>query len=402
MSKSTSTVSFKRKMVLAYSGGLDTTVIAHFLIQQGFEVIGFLADLGQKVEDLGVIQERAKKTGLSKFVARDVKLEFLMDFILPIQWAAARYETYYLLGTSVARPLIAKTQVQVAKEEGATYLSHGATGKGNDQVRFELTYHALAPKLKAYVPWREKAFYKTLGGRELMIDYALKHGLPIKASKKKPWSSDENMLHISYEAGILENPNREPPEDMFELTVSPLKAPDQLTQIELEFEKGIPVKLNGEELDPVTLFLRLNDLGGKNGIGRVDLVENRFIGMKSRGVYETPGGTILFHALRAVESLTIPKDELHARDRNAAEYGELVYNGFWYSRRRKQLATQVEKLRQKITGSVKLGLYKGNVIIKGRQAPKTLYDEKIVTFEKDGIYEPEKATKFIKAHFKKL
>ncbi|MFH0776804.1 MAG: argininosuccinate synthase [Patescibacteria group bacterium] len=391
-----------KKMVLAYSGGLDTTVIAHFLIQKGFEVIGCLADLGQKVEDLDVIRERAKKTGITKFVCLDLQQEFLRDFILPLQWSAAKYENYYLLGTSVARPLIAKAQVEVAKKEGAQFLSHGATGKGNDQVRFELTYHALAPKLKPYIPWREPEFYKKLGGRNLMIDYAAKHGLPIKASKSKPWSSDENLLHISYEAGILENPNLTPPEEMFELTVSPQRAPDRTTEIELELEKGVPTKLNGQKMPALDIFKKLNELGGENGIGRVDLVENRFIGMKSRGVYETPGGTILFTALRAVESLTVPKDELHARDRISAEYAELVYNGFWYSKRRIALAKQIDKLRQKVTGKVRLGLYKGNVQILGREAPKTLYDEKIVTFEKDGIYEPAKATKFIRANFKKL
>jgi argininosuccinate synthase len=235
-----------------------------------------------------------------------------------------------------------------------------------------------------------------------MIAYAQKNNLPIKASKSKPWSSDENMLHISYEAGILENPNRVPPAEMFELTVSPEKAPDKTTQIELEFSQGVPTKLNGKKMDALAIFQKLNELGGQNGIGRVDLVENRFIGMKSRGVYETPGGTILFIALRAVESLTIPKDELHARDRISAEYAELVYNGFWFSRRRQTLAKQVDKLRQKVTGKVKLGLYKGNVTILGREAAKTLYDEKIVTFETDGIYEPEKATRFIRANFKNL
>ena len=391
-----------KKIILAYSGGLDTTVIAHFLISQGFEVTGFLADLGQKVEDLKIIRERAKKTGLKKFIAKNLQKEFLMDFILPVQWAAAKYENYYLLGTSVARPLIAKAQVEIAQKEKAQFLSHGATGKGNDQVRFELTYHALAPKLKAWIPWREKSFYATLGGRKEMLEYAQKHHLPVKASKSKPWSSDENMLHISYEAGILENPDSSPPESMFELTVSPQRAPDKVTKIEIEFLHGIPVKLNGKKMSPVTLFLELNKLGGANGIGRIDLVENRFIGMKSRGVYETPGGTILFDALRSVESLTIPKNELHARDQIAPEYAELVYNGFWYSKRRKQLAAQIEKLRQKITGNVKLGLYKGNIIILGRKSPRTLYDEKIVTFETDGIYEPQKATRFVRNQFGKL
>ena len=391
-----------KKIVLAYSGGLDTTVIAHFLIQRGFEVIGFLADLGQGVENLDEIREKAKKTGLTKFIARDLQKEFLMDFVLPTQWAAAKYENYYLLGTSVARPLIAKAQVEIAKKEKAEFLSHGSTGKGNDQVRFELTYHALAPKLQTWIPWREPSFYKILGGRKEMLDYAKKFDLPVKATKSKPWSSDENLLHISYEAGILENPNRTPPENMFELTTSPQKAPDKTTKIEIEFREGIPTKLNGKKMSALAIFKKLNFLGGANGIGRVDLVENRFIGMKSRGVYETPGGTVLFDALRAVESLTIPKDELHARDRISAEYAELVYNGFWYSRRRKVLAAQVEKLRKKITGKVRLGLYKGNVSILGREAAKTLYDEKIVTFETDGIYEPAKATRFIRENFRKL
>lgn len=391
-----------RKIVLAYSGGLDTTVIAHFLIQQGFEVIGFLADLGQKVEDLDVIRERSKKTGLKKFVAKNLQKEFLMDFILPAYWAAARYETYYMLGTSIARPLIAKAQVEIAKKEGAQYVSHGATGKGNDQVRFELTYQALAPKLKKWIPWRESSFYKIFPGRKEMLAHVKKYKLPVKATSSQPWSCDENMLHISYEGGILEDPNCLPPENMFELTVSPQKAPNKVTKLDLEFKNGIPVKLNGRKMSALDIFKKLNELGGKNGVGRVDLVENRFIGMKSRGVYETPGGTVLFAALRTLESLTVPKDELHARDRVAPEYSELVYNGFWYSKRRKTLAAQVEKLRQKVTGSVKLGLYKGNVLVLGREAPKTLYDEKIVTFEKDGIYEPDKATRFIKNQFKKL
>ncbi len=391
-----------KKIVLAYSGGLDTTVIAHFLIQKGFEVIGFLADLGQGVENLDEIREKAKKTGLKKFIAQDLQKEFLLDFVFPTLWAAAKYENYYLLGTSVARPLIAKAQVEIAKKEKAEFLSHGSTGKGNDQVRFELTYHALAPKLQTWIPWREPSFYKILGGRKEMLDYAKKFDLPVKATKSKPWSSDENLLHISYEAGILENPNRTPPEEMFELTTSPQKAPNKTTKIELDFREGIPIKLNGKKMSALAIFKKLNLLGGANGIGRVDLVENRFIGMKSRGVYETPGGTILFDALRAVESLTIPKDELHARDRISAEYAELVYNGFWYSRRREILAKQVEKLRQKITGKVRLGLYKGNVSILGREAAKTLYDEKIVTFETDGIYEPAKATRFIRENFRKL
>ncbi len=392
----------QKKVVLAYSGGLDTTVIAHWFIQQGFQVVGFLADLGQKVEDLSVIRERAKKTGLTKFIAQDLKQEFLHDFVLPSLWSAARYEQYYLLGTSVARPLIAKAQVAAAKREKAGFLSHGATGKGNDQVRFELTYQALAPKLQTVIPWREPKFYKVLGGRKEMLAYAKHHGLPVKATKSKPWSSDENMLHISYEAGVLEDPNREPPADMFELTTSPQKAPNKVTKIKLEFKKGIPVALNGRKVDSVKLFLQLNELGGKNGIGRVDLVENRFIGMKSRGVYETPGGTVLWHALRALESLTIPKAEAHARDRIAPEYSELIYNGFWYARRRLQLAQQIEKLRQKITGTVQLGLYKGNVIILGRKAPRTLYDEAAVTFERDGIYKPAAATAFIRRQFKQL
>lgn len=392
----------KKKVVLAYSGGLDTTVIAHWLIAQGFSVIGFLADLGQQVEDLDVIRERAKKTGLTKFIAKDLKKEFFYDFVLPFLHSAARYENYYLLGTSVARPLIAKGQIETAKKEHAEFLSHGATGKGNDQVRFELTYQALAPQLGKIIPWREPAFYKVLGGRKEMLEYAKKHRLPVKASKSKPWSSDENMLHISYEAGVLEDPWRTPPEDMYELTVSPEKAPNKMTVISIDLRKGVPVALNGRKMDPVKIFLKLNDLGGANGIGRVDLVENRFIGMKSRGVYETPGGTVLWHALRAVESLTVPKDETHARDRVGAEYAELTYNGFWYGRRRIALAKQIDRLRQKVTGTARLGLYKGNVILLGRKAPRTLYDTAAVTFEKDGVYRPSAATQFIRRQWRKL
>jgi argininosuccinate synthase len=395
-------MSSNKKIVLAYSGGLDTTVIAHFLVQRGFEVIGFLADLGQAVEDLNIIRERAQKTGIKKFVAKNLQQDFFANFVLPTLWSAARYENYYLLGTAVSRPLIAKVQVEVAKKEQAEFLSHGSTGKGNDQIRFELTWRALARDLKKWIPWREPSFYEKFGGRREMIAYAKKFNLPVKATVDKPWSSDENLLHISYEAGILEDPNSAPPEKMFEFSMSPKAAPDRVEKIELEFSRGVPVKLNGEKMLPLTIFKKLNELGGKNGIGRVDLVENRFIGMKSRGVYETPGGTILWQALRAVESLTLSAKEAHTRDRMAPEFAELVYNGFWFSRRAQKLIADLKKLAIKITGKISLGLYKGNVLILGRVAKKSLYSEKVVTFEKQGIYRPKEATKFITRQFKKL
>lgn len=391
-----------KKIVLAFSGGLDTTVIAHFLIQRGFTVIGFLANLGQTIEDLTVIQQNAQKIGLTKLVAQDLQQEFLHDFVLPGLTSAARYENYYLLGTALARPLIAQAQVKLARKLGAEFLAHGATGKGNDQIRFELTWHALNPSVKKWIPWREPDFYQKFGGRREMLAYARKFKLPVKASKSKPWSSDENLLHISFEAGVLEDLTRIPPTTMFELTKDPLKAPNKVTKIKLDFECGLPSKLNGKKLPTLTIFKQLNRLGGLNAIGRVDLVENRFLGLKSRGIYETPGGTILWHALRLLESLTIPAQEIHARDRSAPEFAELIYNGFWFSKRAQTLLKQIKKLQQKITGAVELGLYKGNVIPLKRSAPNSLYDAVQTTFESDGIYRPTQATKFIQRQLKNL
>lgn len=391
-----------KKIVLAYSGGLDTTVIAHFLIQRGFQVIGFLADLGQPVEDLKLLQTRARQTGLTKCVVQNLQKEFLQEFVLPGLTAAARYENYYLLGTALARPLIAKAQVNLAKKLQAGFLAHGATGKGNDQIRFELAWHALAPKLQKWIPWREPEFYRKFGGRREMLAYAKKFNLPVKASKNQPWSSDENLLHISFEAGVLEDPAKAPPAKMFALTVDPLAAPNRVTKIQLEFARGVPVRLNQKKLPALKIFQKLNQLGGQNAIGRIDLVENRFLGLKSRGVYETPGGTILWHALRALESLTLPAASMHARDRQAPEFAELVYNGFWFSRRLQEMLKEIQKIQQKITGEVTLGLYKGNVLLDQRKAPKSLYDPAQTTFESNGIYNPTKATKFIQQQCLKL
>ncbi|MEA3493075.1 MAG: argininosuccinate synthase [Candidatus Margulisiibacteriota bacterium] len=379
------------KVVLAYSGGLDTSVMIPWLKENyGCEVIAFAADLGQ-AEELKGLKQKAIRTGASKIYIEDLREEFADDFIFPMLKSGAIYEGEYLLGTSIARPLIAKRQVEIAKKEKADAVSHGATGKGNDQVRFELTYKALAPDLKIVVPWREW----DLKGREEEIEYAKKRGIPVPVSKRKPYSSDRNLWHISYEGGVLEDPWYEPREDMFILTRSPEKAPNRPTYVEIELEKGIPVKVNGKSYKGYRLIEKLNEIGGKNGIGRVDIVENRLVGIKSRGVYETPGGTILYLAHQALESITLDRDTLHYKQQVALRYAELVYYGQWYSPLRESLDAFIDKTQQVVGGTVHLKLYKGNCTVVGRRSKYSLYQTDLATFEKEEVYNQKDAEGFI-------
>ncbi len=387
-----------KKVVLAYSGGLDTSVILKWLIEEyGCEVVCFAADLGQGAELTG-LEEKARKTGASKIYVEDLREEFVRDFVFPMFRAGAVYEGSYLLGTSIARPLIGKRMVEIAEMEGADAVSHGATGKGNDQVRFELTAYALKPDIRIIAPWRE---WK-LNSRELLIDYARKHGIPVPVTKAKPYSSDRNLLHISFEGGILEDPWREPTEDMFLLSVSPEKAPDKAEYVEVEFADGDAVAVNGERLGPAALLARLNELGGRHGVGRVDIVENRFVGMKSRGVYETPGGTVLRAAHKAVESLTMDREVLHLRDSLVPRYAALVYNGFWFAPERETLQTFMDETQQGVTGTARLKLYKGNCTVVGRKSPVSLFDPEVATFEADTVYDQADATGFIKLNALRL
>ncbi|MCH8474719.1 MAG: argininosuccinate synthase [Opitutales bacterium] len=388
------------KVVLAYSGGLDTSVIVKWLQESlSAEVITFAADVGQE-EELTGLPEKARATGASAHYTVDLVDEFAEDFIFPMIRANALYEGQYYLGTSIARPLIAKAQIDIARKEGADTVSHGATGKGNDQCRFELTYAALAPDLKIISPWRREDFRKAFPGRTEMIDYCREHGIDVEASAKKPYSMDRNLLHISYEAGILEDPWFDPTtadnKDMFKLTTDPEDAPNEPETIDLDFEKGDCVAINGEALSPAEILNRLNKLAGKHGIGRVDLVENRFVGMKSRGVYETPGGTILLKAHQQVESLTMDRDLMHLRDGLMPKYAELIYYGFWYAPEREALQAFIDDSQKTVSGTVRLKLYKGNIITCGRKSPLSLYDEAIASME--GVasaYNPDDATGFI-------
>ncbi len=386
------------KVVLAYSGGLDTSIIVRWLIEEyGCEVICFAADLGQE-EELAGLDQKAKETGASKIYIEDLCEEFVADYVFPMFRAGAIYESSYLLGTSIARPLIGKRMVEIAEAEGADAISHGATGKGNDQVRFELTAYALSPDIKIIAPWREW----DLNSRESLIAYAKKFGIPVPVTKKKPYSSDRNLLHISFEGGILEDPWTEPTEDMFVLSVSPEAAPDTPTYVEIEFEKGTPIAIDGEKLSPANLLRKLNKLGGDNGVGRIDIVENRFVGMKSRGVYETPGGTILREAHMAVESLTLDREVVNLRDSLVPRYATLVYNGFWFAPEREALQGMMDDIQQVVNGTVRLKLYKGNVDIVGRKSPNSLYDEDTATFEADDVYNQADAEGFIKLNALRL
>jgi argininosuccinate synthase len=387
-----------RKIVLAYSGGLDTSVILKWLKERyQCPVVAFAADVGQE-EDWDKVRKKGLATGAEKVVISDLKEEFARDYVFPAFRANAIYEGSYLLGTSLARPVIAKEQVRIAAEEGADAVSHGATGKGNDQVRFELTYLALNPKLTIIAPWR----IWDLNSRTRLMAYAAEHGIPIPVTKEKPYSSDENLLHISFEGGLLEDPWNEPEESMFKLSVSPERAPDKPTYLELRFEKGNPVAINGERLSPANLLQRLNRLGGENGIGRLDLVENRFVGMKSRGVYETPGGTILRTAHRDLETITLDREVMKIRDGLVPRYSELVYNGFWFSPEMRLLQKTMDTAQETVSGTVRLKLYKGNCIPVGRKSDHSLYQESFATFEADEVYTQSDAGGFIRLNALRL
>ena len=395
------------KIVLAYSGGLDTSVIVHWIKEHfGAEVITFAADIGQE-EELKGLASKARRTGASKHYTLNLVEEFARDYIYPMLRAGAIYEGQYLLGTSIARPLIAKAQIDIARKENAGAVSHGATGKGNDQCRFELTYAALAPDLEVIAPWKMDAFREAFPGRTEMIDYCRAEKIPVEASASKPYSMDRNLLHISYEAGVLEDPWFDPttPENkgMFKLTVSPEDAPNQAEYVNLEFEAGDCVAVNGRRMTPAGILRSLNRLGGKHGIGRIDLVENRFVGMKSRGVYETPGGTILLDAHRQMETLTMDRDLMHLRDSLIPEYARLVYNGFWFAPEREALQALVDDSQKRVSGTVRLKLYKGNVITCGRRSIYSLYDPEVASMEGiESTYNQNDATGFIRLNALRL
>lgn len=392
----------KGKLILAYSGGLDTSVILHWLIAKGYEVVTFTADLGQE-DDFDAVREKALKVGASKVYIEDVKEEFVQDFIFPAIQANAVYEGRYLMGTSLARPLTAKVQIEIAKKEGANAVAHGATGKGNDQVRFELAYHTLSPGIEIVAPWKDEEFLAQFQGRSDAIEYAEKHGIPIKQTKDEPWSTDENIMHISYEAGELEDPARRPRKSMFERTVSLEDAPDNETIVEIDFENGIPVRVTNMEegitkQNPLELYQYLNELAEKNGIGREDIVENRFVGIKSRGVYETPAGTILMKAHRDIEGLTMDREVMHIRDSLIPKFAEIIYNGFWFSPEMEVLRTFFEKTQEHVTGKVRVALYKGNVTVIGRESSLSLYDQTQSSMDIAGGYNPKDAIGFIKVN----
>ncbi len=390
------------KVVLAYSGGLDTSVILKWLEETyDCEVVTFTADLGQG-EELDPAREKAEKMGVKEIYIDDLRETFVRDYVFPMFRANAIYEGEYLLGTSIARPLIAKRLVDIARETGADAVAHGATGKGNDQVRFELNAYALNPEIKVIAPWREW----DLTSREKLMNYAESREIPVDfaaAGKKSPYSMDANLLHISYEGGNLEDPWWEPEEEMWRWSVSPERAPDEATEITIGFEKGDPVSINGETLSPAELLLKLNQLGGANGIGRLDMVENRYVGMKSRGCYETPGGTILLKARRALESLTLDRGEAHMKDELMPKYAELVYNGYWFAPEREMLQKAIDATQDNVNGDVRLRLYKGNVIVAGRRSDNSLFDPAIATFEDDaGAYDQRDAEGFIKLNALRL
>jgi argininosuccinate synthase len=387
-----------KKVILAYSGGLDTSVILRWLIETyNVEVITYTADVGQGAE-AGEAKEKALATGASIAIAEDLTEEFVADYVFPMLRANAVYEGTYLLGTSIARPVISKGMVRAAIEHGADAIAHGATGKGNDQVRFELSAYALKPDIQVIAPWREW----DLKGRADCVAYAEKFGIPTPVTAEKPYSMDANLFHISYEGGLLEDPWTAPPKDMFQMTVDPEDAPDESEIITISYVKGDPVAVNGETFAPAALLARVNELGGKHGIGRVDLVENRFVGMKSRGVYETPGGTILHAAHRAVESLTLDREVAHLRDSLIPKYADMIYNGFWFAPEREALQSFMDNTQQRVSGQVRLKLYKGGVTVLGRRSDLKLYDEQTVTFEADDVYDQADAAGFIKLNALRL
>jgi len=387
-----------KKIVVAYSGGLDTSVIIGWLKEHSdAEIIAWTADIGQG-EELSGLDEKAKATGASKLVVEDLRARFVDEFVFPALRANAVYEGAYLLGTSLARPIIGRRLVECARREGADAICHGATGKGNDQVRFELTAYAFEPSIKVIAPWR----MWNMKGRADLIEYAAKHRIPVQATKEKPYSTDRNLFHISYEGGVLEDPWAEPDESMFLLTTAPEKAPDKAEYVEVEFERGTPVAVNGTKLDSVKLLEGLNALGGEHGVGRVDVVENRFVGMKSRGVYETPGGTILHAAHRAVEQITLDREVLRLRDSLIPEYAKLVYNGFWYAPEREVLQNMIDDIQKSVTGTARIKLYKGTASIVGRKAPVSLWSAAHASFESENVYNQADAEGFIKLNALRL
>ena len=388
------------KVVLAYSGGLDTSVILRWLQDEyKCEVVTFTADLGQG-EEIEPARAKAEAMGINEIYIEDLREEFVRDYVFPMFRSNVIYEGKYLLGTSIARPLIAKRQIEIAYEVGADAVSHGATGKGNDQIRFELGYYGLNPDIKVIAPWREW----DLNSRNKLIEYARNHQIQVPKDKEgeAPYSTDANLLHISYEGKALEDPWHEPSESMFTRSVSPENAPDKPTIIEIDFKSGDPVAIDGEKLSPATLLIRLNELAGDNGIGRIDIVENRFVGMKSRGVYETPGGTVLLTARRAIESITLDKGALHLKDELMPRYAELLYNGFWFSPEREMLQSAIDKSQGNVSGTVRIKLYKGNVVVLGRKSENSLYDEDMATFEEDSVYDQQDAEGFIKLNALRL
>lgn len=387
-----------KKVVLAYSGGLDTSILVKWLKEKyGCEVVAYCADVGQQ-DELDGLEEKALRTGASKIYIEDLREEFARDFVFFAIKANAIYEGVYMLGTSLARPLIAKKHVEIARKEGADAVCHGSTGKGNDQVRFELTFYALAPSIKVIAPWREWDFT----AREQLIDYARKHDIPVPVSREKPYSMDRNLMHISYEGGVLENPWNEPDESMFRTTVSPEKAPDQPRYVEIEFKEGVPVSIDGREMGAADIIMFLNEIAGANGVGRIDIVENRFVGMKSRGVYETPGCTVLHTAHRAIESITMDREVMHLRDSLIPKISELIYYGFWYSPEMEVIRALVDESQKSVSGTVRVKLYKGNCIVVGRKSENSLYREDFATFDEDTVYNQADATGFIRLNALRL
>lgn len=386
------------KIVLAYSGGLDTSVAIHWLKNTyKARIIAFCADLGQG-EDLNAVREKALRTGASKVYIEDLREEFARDYLFPMLRANAVYEGSYLLGTSIARPLIAKKQIEIAKREKADTVAHGATGKGNDQVRFELTYYALKPDIRVIAPWREWPF----DSRQSLIRYAKKHGIPVTATKEKPYSIDRNLFHISYEGGVLEDPWQEPPQDMYTMTVPPENAPERPIYVSLSYDRGNPVAIDNRRMSPARLLEYLNRIAGEHGVGRVDIVENRYVGIKSRGVYETPGGTVLHAAHRALESIVLDREVMHLKDSLIVRYAELVYYGYWFSPERDVLQRFIDSTQQKVKGTVRLKLYKGSCMVVGRKSPHSLYSPQLATFEKEEIYNQKDAEGFIKINALRL
>ena len=389
-----------KKVVLAYSGGLDTSCILKWLIDKGFEVICYVADVGQK-DDFEAAEQKALRIGAKKVVIKDLKEEFVTDYIFPAIRADAIYESRYLLGTSLARPLIAKYQIEVAEQEGAAYVAHGATGKGNDQVRFELTYYALKPDIKIISPWKNAEFLAQFNGRDDLINYAKKYDIPIAQTHKKPYSEDENLLHISHEAGILEDPAHVPDDNVYSRTASPMKAPDKITTIVVHFKDGTPVKIENKndgtvKTDPLQLFLYANQIGSENGVGRVDMVENRYVGIKSRGLYETPGGTILMAAHRDIEAIAMDREVMRLKDMLSPIYAEIVYNGFWFSPEMDFLTAAFNKSQEYVDGKVTLELYKGNVFTVARESPTSLYDKELGSMHTAGGFDQKDSMGFIK------